>query len=226
MILASYGAARRDIRSRPFRPLLWLGIALNLALLTGFHGAFLWLIFAEGAGPRPVLPIIGEVTGVLSLLSPAALAFMALLSPLLMVPVSSAFTALFLDDVATRLESRPGSSLPPWEAFVANVNFFGLLAAANIGLLIAAPVLGGHVVWLFFLANAALLGHEYFMLAALRHLPKRAALRLWARNVLRATGAGLVMMGLLMVPALNLAAPVWAAAAFARLVGRLAPTSG
>lgn len=231
MILASYREALRQIARRPFRPILGLGVALNLALLTGFHGAFLWLAFAEETGP---LPLIGEVTGVASLLSPAAFVFMLMLSPLLMVPVSSAFTALFLNDVASRIDAargRPaGASLPPWDGFVANVNFFGLLAAANIGLIIAAPGLGGHVLWLFLAANAVLLGHEYFMLAALRHLPRRAALRLWIRHALRASGAGLVLMALLMVPVLNLAAPVWAVAAFAGLVERLSvaarPTSG
>lgn len=230
MILASWREGLRLIESRPFRPLLWLGIALNLALLTAFHGAFLWLAFSQDAGARPVLPMIGEVTGVASLLSPAAFAFMLLLSPLVMVPVSSAFTALFLDEVAARAEAAhampPGTALPPWEAFVANVNFFGVLAAANLGLLAAAPVLGGHTLWLFFLANAVLLGHEYFMLAALRRMPRRAARWLWARRALRVTGAGLVLMALLLVPVLNLMAPVWAAAAFARLVDRLAPTSG
>ncbi len=52
------------------------------------------------------LPWVGEVSGMSTLLSFASIAFMLVLSVFLMVPVASAFTGLFLDDVADAVEAR------------------------------------------------------------------------------------------------------------------------
>ncbi len=218
MILASWRAALGDLRGPGGLRLVLLGGGVNLGLLAALFALLLWGL------PQAARPILPAGDGGL---------WWLLLAPLLMVPVSSAFTALFLDPIAARSERRQGRGrghrLPAWEAFVANFNALALLVAANLVLLVVATDLGALALPAFLALNAALLGQEYFMLAALRRMPKAAATRLWLRHPLRVTLAGAVLVGLLMLPGVNLAAPVWAAAAFARLVGRLAPqavTSG
>jgi uncharacterized protein involved in cysteine biosynthesis len=215
VIAASWRAALADLRGPGGPRLLVVGIGINIALLAVLQ-TLLWST-VEAPG---LLPAGGGLTWLF-------------LSPFLMVPVSSAFTALFLDPIAARSEARQrlagGRRLPVWEAFVANFNALALLVAVNLVLIFLAADLGLMTLPALFLANAALLGKEYFTLAALRRMPKAAATRLWLRHPLRATGAGAVLVGLLLVPFANLAAPVLASAAFARLVGRLAPdpvTSG
>lgn len=228
LIAESYARARADIASRGFGLVLLLGVALNVALLLAAWALVVGLALAGGEGEA--LPLVGEVQGVGSLLSSGALLLLALISPVLMVPVSSAFTGLFLNDVADRVEARHYPNLPParrvapWDGFVANVNLLGVLLAANVAAVIwVYPGVGIVGTLLLFVGlNAALLGREYLVLAALRRMDPPAARRLHLRNLLAATGAGGVLTVMLLVPGLNLVAPVLGAAAFTHLCARLA----
>jgi CysZ protein len=77
----------------------------------------------------------------------------------------------------------------------------------------------GFVAW--YVANAYLLGREYFELAAMRFRSSqeaRAMRRYFAGTVFM---AGLIIAGFVAVPILNLATPLFAAALMARLHKRL-----
>lgn len=231
MIRASWRAAFAQLTGREARPLLLLGVALNLALLFLVYGLFLALAYGfeiEGVA----IPLAGEVRGLGTLLSLPSLALMFLLSVALMVPVSSAFTALFLEDVARTVEARhyprlpPARRIAPWDALVKNFNLLALLLGANVGALFVADALGPFSPLLFLVLNGVLLGREYFVLAAMRRLEVGPARRLHLRHIWPASLAGLAMMALLLVPVVNLVVPVVAAGAFTHIVARLgAPRS-
>ena len=86
------------------------------------------------------LPLAGEVSGLQTLLSIGSLVFMLGLSVFLMVPVASAFTGLFLEDVADAVERQrfyPGLPAPTPVSFTTaltdSLRYFGLLIALNLG---------------------------------------------------------------------------------------------
>jgi CysZ protein len=65
---------------------------------------------------------------------------------------------------------------------------------------------------IFLVANAYLLGREYFELVALRHYDEETARRLRARHSGRIFAAGLVIALFVTVPVVNLLAPLFATA--------------
>jgi len=226
MIRASYRAAFSQLAGRDARSILLIGVALNLALLLLVYALFLALVYGfdiDGVA----IPLAGEVRGLGTLLSLPSLAFMFLLSVVLMVPVSSAFTGLFLDDVARAVEARHYPRLPParrnapWDALVKNFNLLALLLGANLAALFVADRLGPFSPLLFLVLNGVLLGREFFVLAAMRRREVGPARRLHLRHIVPASLAGLSMVALLLVPVVNLVVPVVAAGAFTHIVARL-----
>ena len=232
MIRACWRAAFAQLLGRESRPLLLVGVALNLVLLFLVYALFLALVFGfeiEGVA----IPLAGEVRGLGTLLSLPSLVFMFLLSVALMVPVSSAFTGLFLDEVARTVEARHYPNLPParrtpaWDALVKNFNLLALLLGANVAALFLVDAVGAFAPLMFVVLNGVLLGREYFVLAAMRRLEVGPARRLHLRHFWPASLAGLAMMALLLVPVVNLVVPVVAAGAFTHLVARLSlPRAG
>ena len=105
MILTDFFRALGQLGDPRFRRVLWIGIALTVALLAASYAGLLWLIDTFSAGPV-TLPVVGEITWIGDLLGVASLIFMLVLSMFLMVPVASAITSLFLDDVAQAVEDR------------------------------------------------------------------------------------------------------------------------
>ena len=80
-----------------------LGVALTFALLVGVYALFLALI--QWLVPETTdLPLLGPVGGLDTLLSIGSFFLMLLASIFLMVPVASAFTGLFLEDVVDAVE--------------------------------------------------------------------------------------------------------------------------
>lgn len=150
----------------------------------------------------------------------------AVLAWILFPGTVSAFVGLFLDSVANAVERRDYATLPParetpvLEAVLGGLKF----VAVTIGLnLLALPLYLIPVVNLFVFAvlNGYLISREYFELAALRRLPplEVSALRRKHRSLL--WGTGIVLTGLLMVPGLNLIAPIIGVAVMVHLVQRL-----
>lgn len=108
---------------RAFRRVLFLGLGLTVALLVGIYAGWLWLVETFADGPL-TLPFVGEVTWIGSLLGWGGLGVIILMSIFLMIPVASAITSFFLEDVADAVEAKhyptlmPAPKLPMSEAIM------------------------------------------------------------------------------------------------------------
>ncbi|KIC12285.1 membrane protein [Leisingera sp. ANG-M1] len=210
-----------------FRKVLFLGIGLSIALLFAAYAAFLMLI-QWLAGPEVTLPVLGQVTWVDDLLSIGSLFFMLFLSVFLMVPVASAITSMFLDEVAQAVEDKHYPALPPaakvpfWDAVKDTVNFLGLLIAANILALFLYFLFPPAAPFIFWALNGFLLGREYFTLAAARRVGTAEAKKLRRRHATTIWAAGTLMAMPLSLPLVNLVIPILGAATFTHLYHALA----
>ncbi|MEM1100418.1 MAG: EI24 domain-containing protein, partial [Pseudomonadota bacterium] len=98
MILDAFVKSLNQIGDPRFRGVLWRGIGLTAALFVGAYALLLGLIQWLVGGPV-TLPLVGEVTWVGDLLSWGSLLVMLVVSVFLMIPVASAITSMFLDEV-------------------------------------------------------------------------------------------------------------------------------
>lgn len=226
MIFASFSRALGQWTDRRFRRVVLLGVGLTLALLVALYalmiGAIQWLV------PETTdLPLLGPVGGLDTLLSVGSIFLMLLASVFLMVPVASAFTGIFLEDVVDAVEDRHYPTLPDAhpqtlaEGLIGAVNFFGIALGANLIALFLWPFAGPLVPVLFWALNGYLLGREYFTLVAQRRVGRVEARALWRANKARLWGAGVLMAAPLSIPVLNLFIPVFGVATFAHLFHRV-----
>lgn len=226
VILSSFGAAVGQLGDRRFRRVLMLGVGLTLALLIGSYAGLLavieWL-----TGDGVTLPGIGEVTWVGDLLGWGSLFFMLALSVFLMVPVASAITSMFLDEVAQAVEDKHYPHLPPatrvpfWDAFRDTINFLGVLIAANIVALLLYVAFVPLALFIFWGLNGFLLGREYYTLAAIRRVGRAGAKDLRKRHFWTIWMAGILMAVPLSVPLVNLLIPILGAATFTHIFHKL-----
>ena len=226
MIFADFAKALGQFFDPRFLRVLLIGVALSLALLFGVYAGFVQIL--DWLTPETfTLPWVGEVTWVRDLLGWGSLALMIGLSVFLMVPVASAFTRLFLDDVARAVEDRhypglaPAPRLPLSDLLIDSVNFFGLLVAVNTLALVAYGFVGPFAPLLFWAVNGYLLGREYFQMVAMRHLGRKGAKAMRKRFFATIWIAGILMAAPLSVPLVNLLIPVLGAATFTHLFHRL-----
>ncbi|MEL6571378.1 MAG: EI24 domain-containing protein [Pseudomonadota bacterium] len=228
MIFTDFLKAVAQLSDRRFRRVLWQGIGLTIALLIGVYAALLWLIEAL-TGDAITLPGVGEVTWVGDLLSWGSLGLMIFLSIFLMIPVASAITSLFLDDIAHAVEDKHYSHLAPvrrvpfWDGFKDTVNFLGVLIGANLLAFIAYAMLPFLAIPIFYALNGYLLSREYFQVAAMRRLGRAGAIELRKAYSGTVWFAGILMVVPLSIPLINLIVPVLGAATFTHLFHRLAP---
>ena len=228
-ILASFAAALAQLTDPRFRGVLWRGIGLTVALLAGFYavlvGGLNWLL------PDTVtLPWVGEVGWIDDLATGASVLALLVASIFLMVPVASACTGLFLDDVADAVEARhyrhlsPARRLGLAEGLRDALMFLGLLILGNILAFAASFAVPPAGPVLFLGLNGYLLGREYFQMIAARRLGRDGAARAWRAGAPTIWLAGVLMTVPLTVPLLNLLVPVVAAASFTHLFHRLSGT--
>ena len=227
MIFSAFFAALGQLGDRRFRRVVGLGVLLALALLFAAYILFIQLIW--WLSPETIdLPVIGPVSGIETFLGWASLFLMIGLSVFLMVPVASAFTGFFLEDVADAVEDRHYPGLPPataltlGESLRQSVNFLGLVIAVNVGALFLYPFVGPGIPLVFWAINGFLLGREYFSLVALRRLPPQEVKAMRRRNRWTLWAAGTLMAAPLSVPLVNLVIPVLGVATFTHLYHRLA----
>lgn len=210
--------ALRDILTPPFRRVLLKSLALTIGLLLALWLLLGWLLASWVALPYAwldsgfsILAAIGLVIG---------LAF-------LVAPVTALLAGLFLDDIAEVVErvhyphEREGRALPLGRSIVTTLKFVGLVLLVNA---IALPLVlfVGFGVLVFLIANAYLLGREYFQLAALRFHDAATASALRARHSGLIFAAGLVIAGFIAVPFLNLAGPLFATSFMVHVHKRIA----
>ena len=219
LILSSFVKALRQLGDRRLSRVLWWGIGLALILLAlasaGGQALLLWW-----AGDGLTLPWIGEVTWIATLAGWSGPIVMILLSVVLMVPVASAMSGLFLDRVADAVEARhypqagPGQDIPLLEALRDSIGFLGVMIAANIVALLLYLIFSPVALFIFWGLNGFLLGREYFTLVAIRHLGRAGAAQMRKRHGGTVWLAGVLMAMPLSIPLINLAVPVLGAATF------------
>ncbi len=230
-MIGDFTKALGQIGDPRFRKVLFLGIGLTLALLCAVYAIVFWLV--GWLVPDSLsLPLIGEITWVDDLTSWASLVLMMVLSVFLMVPVASAFTSIFLDDVADAVEEvhYPGLPAAPRLTFAQGLRdglgFLGVLIGANLLALVAYVIMPPAAPVIFYLLNGFLLGREYFQLIAIRRLGRQGAKLARRRHAAAIWVSGTLMAVPLTVPIVNLLVPVLGAATFTHLYHRLEGPSG
>ena len=230
-MIGDFTKALGQIGDPRFRKVLFLGIGLTLALLCAVYAIVFWLV--GWLVPDSLsLPLIGEITWVDDLTSWASLVLMMVLSVFLMVPVASAFTSIFLDDVADAVEEVHYPELPaaPRLTFAQGLRdglgFLGVLIGANLLALVAYVIMPPAAPVIFYLLNGFLLGREYFQLIAIRRLGREGAKLARRRHAAAIWVSGTLMAVPLTVPIVNLLVPVLGAATFTHLYHRLEGPSG
>ena len=226
MIFSDFAKSLGQLGDGRFLRVMLLGVALAAALLTGAYAALLWLIETFTPGSIDI-PFVGPVGGLDTLLSWGSILLMIVLSVFLMIPVASAFSGLFLEDVAQAVEDQHYPGLPPvvrpsfGDTLIETANFIGLLLALNTGALLLYPFVGPFSPLLCWGMNGYLLGREYFTLVATRRLGRDGARAMRKAYSLRIWAAGVLMAAPLSIPLINLVIPVLGIATFTHMFHRL-----
>ena len=228
-MLHDIARAFAQILSPPFRRVLWRCVGLAILVLIAAGWGLDRLLAAFVDTPYGWLDTAIAVASALGIVAAAVY---------LMPPVTILVAGIFLDDIAALVEARhypedpPGRPMPTVTAIRMSAAFFLVVLGVNLVALLLLVLPGINLV-AFFLANAYLLGREYFELAAMRFRPPGEA-----RAMRRAHGgtvfaAGLAIAAIVSVPVLNLLTPMFGTALMVhvhkRLSGRAAgrlPTSG
>jgi CysZ protein len=232
-MLDAAAKALADLFTQPLRRVLMksVGLALLLILLIGIglhrllaalaeHGAT-WAEQTTGFAPHAAWSTLAFI-----------LSFMAGLGivtgALFLMPTVTAFVgSFFVDEVAGVVEREhypaepPGRALPFFRALVEGIKF-ALLALAVYCCALPFILFAGLGFVILLLANAYLLGREYFELAAMRFHPPQEAKELRKRNAMMVFLAGLVIAVFVSIPIVNFATPVFAMAFMVHVHKRLA----
>lgn len=230
-ILRCFALTLGQISDPRFLRVLMLGVGLTFCLLAGATAGFVWLIGGM-VGDSTLLPVLGEVRWLGDFLSWGALFLMLFLSVFLMVPVASAITSLFLDDVADAVEAEHYPHLPakprtPFgEGLRDTVNFLGVLIGVNIMAIVLYLMFAPIAIFIFWGVNGLLLGREYFMLAAMRRIGRGPAKALRRKHFMTIWAAGTLMAMPLSFPLVNLLIPILGAATFTHLFHAVSPEHG
>ncbi len=217
-MIAAAHLALREILSPGFRRVFWESLGLTIGLLV-----VLWILLTR------VLSLIVDVpwpwldTGV----TVVAAIMLLVVMGFLVAPVTSLFAGLFLDDIAALVERErypadpPGEAMPLGRSLATTMKFTLVVLAMNVAALPLVLMLGfGFVI--FLVANAYLLGREYFELVALRFHNSTKVRRMRKRYRVRLFLSGLVIAGLLAVPIANLLAPLFATAYMVHVYKKIA----
>jgi len=233
LIFRAFGLALGQLGDPRFRRVLLLGIGGALALLIAF-AYLLSSLAAWWIGDGIWLPLVGEIKWLDDVFSWGALIAMLVLSIFLMIPVASAVTSLFLDDVADAVEAVHYPHIPqqprtPFgEALRDTIGFLGVMIGVNLLALILYVIFAPIAIFIFWTVNGFLLGREYYTLAAMRRVGRKRAKELRRKHFLTIWAAGTLMAMPLSIPLLNLVVPILGAATFTHLFqmlpqGRPAP---
>ncbi len=221
MIFAAFFKALGQIGDPRFRKVLLLGVGLTIALLVGAYAGLLWLI--EALTGESTMIFGYEITWLGDLLGWGSLLLMIVLSAFLMVPVASAITSMFLDEVAKAVEDKHYANLPPatrvpfYESLRDTLNFLGILIAANILALFVYALIPPAAPFIFWALNGYLLGMEYITLVAIRRIGRTEAKAFRRKHLGTVWFAGTLMAIPLSVPLINLLIPILGAATFTHI---------
>jgi uncharacterized protein involved in cysteine biosynthesis len=226
MILTSFFAALSQMGDPRFRSVLLRGVGLTLVLLFAIGALFVWGV-GLFVGDVVTLPWVGEIGWIDNVLSWAMVPLMMVLSVFLMVPVASAITSLFLDEVAQAVEDRHYPALGPAQpvsfadGMRDSLGFMGILIGANLVALLLYVLFAPLAPFIFWGLNGFLLGREYFTLAAMRRVGREGAATLRKKHRFTIWAAGILMAVPLSFPLVNLLIPVLGAATFTHIFHRV-----
>ncbi|MGH6725278.1 MAG: sulfate transporter family protein [Pseudolabrys sp.] len=215
--------ALSQLFSRPLRAVLIksIGLALLMIVIIGIvlnrvfsalatSGAS-WAEQTSGFAPHAAWTSLAWVLSIMASLG-------VVTGALFLMPTVTAFVgSFFVDEVADAVErgsypaEPPGKALPLLRALVEGVKF-ALLSLAVY--LCALPFIffAGIGVIVLFLANAYLLGREYFELAAMRFRAPHDAKALRKTHAAYIFLAGMAIAVFVSIPIVNLATPIFAMA--------------
>ena len=226
MILSDFLKSVTQFDDPKFRRVLWRGLGLTIVLLIA---ACLLVNFGinQLLSSAWAANLIGDQSWLGALINIGGVLFTIALSIWLMVPVTSAIIALFLDEVAQAVEARHYPHLPKQAAaklqdqILVSIRFLGFLILANIGALILSMILPFLAPVVFWATNGYLMGREYFQMAAMRRVPRTQAQELLRRHQGAIWCAGILMAIPLTIPLVGLFIPILGAATFTHLFERL-----
>ncbi|WP_170592975.1 EI24 domain-containing protein [Ruegeria arenilitoris] len=222
IILNAFFAALGQLGDSRFRSVLLRGVGLTIVLLVVACAAAIRGINAL-AGQEISLPFVGDVPWLNDVLNYSGIFLVLILPVFLMVPVASAITSMFLDEVAQAVEDRHYPNLPPvpsvpiWDAVLDSLGFLGVLIIANVLALVLYALFTPLAPFIFWGMNGFLLGREYFTLAAMRRIGRDGARALRARHAGTIWVAGILMAIPLSIPLVNLVIPIIGAATFTHI---------
>ncbi|MBI1868843.1 MAG: sulfate transporter family protein [Methylocystis sp.] len=218
MFAAAFDAARQ-IFTPPFRTVLYKSLAMTLVLL-----ALAW----AGLDKLAVSLLTPENAWLHTFVTLATGAGLLVILAFLVAPLSLLVAGLFLDDLAEIVETdiypegERGRAPPAGRAIAMALRFALVAAAVNLLALLLLFVPGVNAL-AFLLANAYLLGREYFELAAIRFRSSEDARELRRRHGPYLFVAGLCVAAFVAVPGLNLLTPLFGVAFMVRIHKLLAP---
>lgn len=222
IILNAFFAALGQLGDARFRSVLLRGVGLTILLLVVACAVAIWGINAL-SGQEISLPFVGDVPWLNDVLNYSGIFLVLILPVFLMVPVASAITSMFLDEVAQAVEDRHYPNLPPvpsvpiWDAVLDSLGFLGVLIIANVLALVLYALFTPLAPFIFWGMNGFLLGREYFTLAAMRRIGRDGARALRARHAGTIWVAGILMAIPLSIPLVNLVIPIIGAATFTHI---------
>ena len=222
-MLAAAIAALSQIFTQRFRATLWKVLALTLGVL-----AVLWVgldrlavHFLTDPAWFPYPWMATAISFALGIGLVVGLAF-------IVAPASSLVAGFFLDDLADLVErdiypeGARGVALPAGRAAWLAARFAAVSLAVNFAALLVFLLPGVNAI-VFFVANAYLLGREYFELAALRFRSLDEVRALRKRHAITLFIAGFFIAAFVAVPIVNLLTPLFGVAFMVRLYKQLEP---
>ena len=226
MILSDFLKSIAQFDDPKFRRVLWRGLGLTIVLLIA---ACLLVNFGinQLLSSAWAANLIGDQSWLGALINIGGVLFTIALSIWLMVPVTSAIIALFLDEVAQAVEARHYPHLPKQTAtklqdqILVGIRFLGILLLANVGALILSMIVPLLAPFVFWATNGYLLGREYFQMAAMRRMPRAQAQELYQRHQGSIWTAGILMAIPMSIPLVGLFIPILGAATFTHQFERL-----
>jgi CysZ protein len=201
-----------DVTAPEFRKVLWKAIGLSILLFIGIflavQAAFWFLTLVPWPWVETLVAIGAGVVLVVAFF-------------FLMVPVTTLFAGLYLDEVAAKIEEKHYANDPlgkpqPFLTSIWLAIQFSLLVLV-INLLALPLVFTGFGVIVLVIINAYLLSREYFEMAARRFMAPAAASDLRKDNAVQIFTAGFLPALMVLVPILNLTVPVFATSYFVHL---------
>ena len=226
MILSDFLKSIAQFDDPKFRRVLWRGLGLTIVLLIA---ACLLVNFGinQLLSSAWAANLIGHQSWLGALINIGGVLFTIALSIWLMVPVTSAIIALFLDEVAQAVEARHYPHLPKQTAtklqdqILVGIRFLGILLLANVGALILSMIVPLLAPFVFWATNGYLMGREYFQMAAMRRMPRAQAQELYQRHQGSIWTAGILMAIPMSIPLVGLFIPILGAATFTHQFERL-----